>query len=141
MKRTWPIIAVDDVQHSSRWYRQLLGCTNNHPGKDTFDQLLDADGTVLLCLHAWDGPEGHAHPPFVSRTGSTPGHGLMLYLCVDDFAETLARARAMEAPLAEEPHKNPHAHATEFSLYDPDGYFITISDFDASSMSTAAPSG
>ena len=31
MKCTWPIIAVADVQESSRWYQRLLGCTNNHP--------------------------------------------------------------------------------------------------------------
>jgi hypothetical protein len=37
MKRTWPIIDVVDVQLSSRWYRELLGCSNNHPDDQTFD--------------------------------------------------------------------------------------------------------
>jgi catechol 2,3-dioxygenase-like lactoylglutathione lyase family enzyme len=132
MKRTWPIIAVNDVQESSRWYRQLLGCTNNHPGKETFDQLQDADGTVLLCLHTWNGE--HTHAPFADRAANKPGHGVMLYFCVDDFDAALERARALDAPLDQEPHKNPNAHCTEFSLRDPDGYFVTISDFDAAYM-------
>jgi len=32
MKRTWPIIAVSDVQVSSKWYQTLLNAANNHPG-------------------------------------------------------------------------------------------------------------
>ena len=133
MKRTWPIIAVKDVQESSRWYRQLLGCTNNHPGKDTFDQLQDADGTVLLCLHGW-GVDSHDHPPLTDPEAARVGHGLRLYFCVDDFDEALRRARDMEVPLAQEPHENPHAQSMEFSLRDPDGYYLTISAFDPSMM-------
>lgn len=135
MKRTWPIIAVDNVQASSRWYRQLLGCTNNHPGKESFDQLLAADGTVLLCLHAWAKDDDHSHPPLADPGAAKPGHGLLLYFCVDDFDEALKRGREMGVELAEEPSHNPHARAMEFSLRDLDGYYITISDFDVESMS------
>jgi predicted enzyme related to lactoylglutathione lyase len=131
MKRTWPIIAVKDVQASSRWYQQLLGCTNNHPGKDTFDQIQATDGTVLVCFHASNGE--HGHPPFADLA-ATRGCGVLLYFCVDDFDAALERARALDAPLAEEPHHNPNAHSMEFSLRDPDGYYVTISDFDAGCM-------
>jgi len=53
MKRTWPIIAVSDVQVSSKWYQTLLNAANNHPGDLIFAQVLDEDGTILLCLHRW----------------------------------------------------------------------------------------
>ncbi len=134
MKRTWPIIAVEDVQASSRWYQQLLGCSSSHPGEDTFDQILDEDGTVLLCLHAWAVGGDHDHPPFKDRQAARPGNGLLLFICVDDHDDALDRARAKDLPLAEEPHPNPNSGAMEFSLYDPDGYFVTISAFDASMM-------
>jgi hypothetical protein len=32
-------------------------------------------------------------------------------------------------PLEEEPHVNPSTRAQEFSLRDPDGYYVTISAF------------
>ena len=53
MKRTWPIIAVNNVAESAAWYTRLLNANNNHPGATVFDQILDTDGTVLLCLHHW----------------------------------------------------------------------------------------
>ena len=53
MKRTWPIIAVSDVVKSSAWYADLLNAKNNHPDGKVFDQILDEDETVLVCLHHW----------------------------------------------------------------------------------------
>jgi len=41
----------------------------------------------------------------------------------------LPRARALGMPLEEEPHVNPSTRAQEFSLRDPDGYYVTISAF------------
>lgn len=132
MKRTWPIIGVQDVQASSAWYRELLGCKNNHPGKDSFDQLLDTDGTVLLCLHLWG--EHENHPTLISPNDGQLANGLLLYFCVDDFDEALSRARSLVASLEEEPHENPNARALEFSLRDLDGYYVTISAFDLASL-------
>ena len=57
MKRTWPIVAVTNVADSSVWYTRLLNAANNHPGASVFDQIIDQDGAVLLCLHHW-GPSG-----------------------------------------------------------------------------------
>jgi len=51
MNRPWPIIAVADVPRSSAWYRMLLQAHQNHLGAALFNQILDEDGTVLLCLH------------------------------------------------------------------------------------------
>lgn len=123
MKRTWPIIAVQDVQHSSRWYQQLLGCPNSHHGSAVFDQILDSDGTVLLCLHHWG---DHGHPSLTSPADATPGNGLLLFFRVDDFDDALQRARPLALRLAEEPHANPNTGTMEFSLRDPDGYYVTV---------------
>ena len=53
MKRTWTIIGVSDVARSFKWYQSLLGLPETLPAHDDFGQILDADGTVLLCLHQW----------------------------------------------------------------------------------------
>jgi hypothetical protein len=54
-----------------------------------------------------------------------------LFFRVDDFDMALPRARALVARLEEEPHVNPNTGATEFSLRDPDGYYVTISALSA----------
>src|SRR5436309_9507074 len=58
MKRTWTIIGVSDVPGSFKWYQSLFGQPKTPPGHDHFGQILDTDGTVLLCLHQW-GAHGH----------------------------------------------------------------------------------
>ena len=94
------------------------------PAHDDFGQILDLDGTVLLCLHEWG---AHEHPSLMSPDHATPGNGLLLFFRVDDFDMALARARALVARLEEEPHVNPNTGTMEFSLRDPDGYYVTIS--------------
>jgi predicted enzyme related to lactoylglutathione lyase len=56
-----------------------------------------------------------------------PGNGLLLFFRVDDFEATLQRGRALVSGLEEEPGMNPNTGTMEFSLRDPDGYFVTIS--------------
>lgn len=51
MKRTWTIIGVADVASSFKWYQSLFGQAETVPGHDDFGQIVDSDGTVLLCLH------------------------------------------------------------------------------------------
>jgi hypothetical protein len=50
-----------------------------------------------------------------------------LFFRVDDFERALERARALVPRLDEEPHLNPRTQTQEFSLRDPDGYYVTIS--------------
>jgi catechol 2,3-dioxygenase-like lactoylglutathione lyase family enzyme len=83
----------------------------------------DSDGTVLLCLHQW-GVEDH--PPLMSPEHATPGNGLLLFFRVDDFETALHTARALVTRFEEQPHVNPHTGTDEFSLRDPDGYYVTI---------------
>jgi catechol 2,3-dioxygenase-like lactoylglutathione lyase family enzyme len=124
MKRTWTIIGVADVPRSFTWYQSLLGLPETAPAHDYFGQIIDADGTVLLCLHAW---EAHGHPSLTSPREATPGNGLLLFFRVDDFDAALPRARMLVGRLDEEPHVNPNTGTPEFSLRDPDGYYVTIS--------------
>jgi len=124
MKRTWTVIGVRDVPSSFAWYQALLGEPPTHPAHDHFGQIVDADGTVLLCLHAWG---AHEHPSLMSPEHATPGNGLLLFFRVDDFDGALRRARVLMPRLDEEPHVNPNTRTREFSLRDPDGYHVTIS--------------
>jgi catechol 2,3-dioxygenase-like lactoylglutathione lyase family enzyme len=124
MRRMWTIIGVDDVARSFKWYQTLLGLPETAPAHDDFGQILDSDGTVLLCLHQWG---AHGHPSLLSPQHAQPGNGLLLFLRVDDFDLALARARALVARLEEEPHLNPSTGTLEFALRDPDGYYVSIS--------------
>jgi catechol 2,3-dioxygenase-like lactoylglutathione lyase family enzyme len=128
MKRTWTIIGVSDVPSSFKRYQSLFGQTETQPGHDYFGQLLDLDGTVLLCLHQWG---AHEHPSLTSPDNATPGNGLLLFFRVDDFDMSLKRARALVARLEEEPNTNPATGTEEFALRDPDGYYVTISSLSA----------
>lgn len=124
MKRTWTIIGVDNVAASFQWYQSLFGQPATAPAHDYFGQILDSDGTVLLCLHAWG---EHDHPPLASPDNGKPGNGLLLFFRVDDFDMALPRARALVTRLAEEPHRNPNTGTMEFALRDPDGYYVMVS--------------
>ena len=135
MKRTWTIIAVRDVPASFTWYQSLFGQPEMPPSHDYFAQLLDTDGTVLLCLHQWG---AHDHPPLRSPDGATPGNGLLLFFRVDDFDMALNRARALVTRFEEEPHLNPNTQTREFSLRDPDGYYVTVSALAAIERRSAA---
>ena len=98
------------------------------PGHDYFGQILDTDGTVLLCLHEWG---AHEHPSLMSPDEGSPGNGLLLFFRVDDYEMALNRARALVDRFEEEPHVNPNTQTREFSLRDPDGYYVTISELSA----------
>ena len=128
MRRIWTIIGVGDVPGSFKWYQSLLGLPEKAPAHDYFGQILDSDGTVLLCLHEWG---AHEHPSLTSPDLAQPGNGLLLFFRVDDFDLALARARALVARLEEEPHLNSNTGTMEFALRDPDGYYVMVSALSA----------
>lgn len=123
MKRTWTIVGVANVAQSLAWYQSLLGLQRTEPAHTYFAQVLDTDGTVLLCLHQWG---AHEHPT-LSRPEPKPGNGLLLFFRVDDFDSALSRARTLGGQLAEEPQRNPATGTLEFALWDPDGYHVMVS--------------
>lgn len=124
MKRTWTIIGVADVARSINWYQALFGQPEAAPAHAYFGQIVDTDGTVLLCLHEWG---SHDHPTLFSPARAEPGNGLLLFFRVDDFDEALSRARALVSRLEEEPQLNPATGTREFALRDPDGYYVMVS--------------
>jgi catechol 2,3-dioxygenase-like lactoylglutathione lyase family enzyme len=136
MKRTWTILGVKDVTASFRWYQSLFGQPESRPAHDHFGQILDTDGTVLLCLHQWG---AHEHPSLRSPDEAAPGNGLLLFFRVDDFESALERARALVARFAEEPHVNPNTRTEEFSLRDPDGYYVTLSAWSPAELEGQEP--
>ena len=92
MKRLWTIIGVRHVPASFRWYQTLLGLAETAPAHDDFGQIVDTDGTVLLCLHQWG---AHEHPSLMSPDKASPGNGLLLFFRVDDYDMALMRTRAL----------------------------------------------
>jgi hypothetical protein len=125
MKRTWPIIAVKDVAASAHWYLTLFGQDQRPPHHDDFDIISDEDETVLLALHEWGGHgEG---PPLQSPGAEPPGNGVLLFFRVDDFEETLLRARGMVSRFETDPEVFTSGPDTlAFTVRDRDGYYVTV---------------
>src|SRR4051812_2149817 len=75
MKRTWTIIAVADVVKSAAWYGRLLAAHNTPAAATVFDQIVDDDGEVLLCLHWWgpSGVNGNHYWPSLEDRGQAAG--------------------------------------------------------------------
>ena len=117
-----PLIAVGDVEGSSRWYQKLLGARSGHGGAE-YEQIVDAGGTLVLQLHAW---EVHEHPHLGDPAVRPYGNGVLLWFQVDDFDAAVARAREMAVEVLEGPRANPNAGHREIWLRDPDGYVVVL---------------
>jgi catechol 2,3-dioxygenase-like lactoylglutathione lyase family enzyme len=124
VRRNWTIIAVNDVAVSCTWYQALLGLPLKAPEHDYFGQIVDDDGTVLLCLHSWG---EHEHPSLAIPDHAEPGNGLLLFFRIDQYEASLENARNLLDHFEAEPTLNPATGTMEFSLRDPDGYYVTIS--------------
>lgn len=116
-----PLIAVRDVQASSRWYQTLLGCKSGHGGP-SYEQIV-YNGRLVLQLHHWD---AHEHPHLGNAALKPLGNGMLLWFQTDEFDAAVQRARALRAEVLEEPKVNPNAKHREVWLRDPDGYVVVI---------------
>ena len=116
-----PLIAVRDVEASSRWYQQLLDCESAHGGREY--ERLTHHGNLVLQLHDWT---AHDHPEFGDPDLPTRGNGVLLWFEVDDFDGAIARMRALEPIVLKEPEVNPRANQRECWLRDPDGYVVVL---------------
>lgn len=123
MIHTEHVIAVKDVEASSKWYQLLLECENTHQSGKVFDQLIDNDGKVLLCLHQWG---NHNHPSLMDPNRGKIGNGLLLLFRINDLDEAWKRTQSLKMTIVEEPHLNPLAGHNEFTVCDLDGYYVTI---------------
>ncbi|HTN35856.1 MAG TPA: VOC family protein [Arachidicoccus sp.] len=121
-----PIIAVKNVAISSKWYQALFGCrlSGGHGG-ERFETLTDEDGSVLLCLHKW----GEDHHPTMTNLGIPPGNGLILYFRTDNLDAIRKNAQRLGAVIEEDIHRNPNSGKEEFSIWDLDGYYLTITRY------------
>jgi catechol 2,3-dioxygenase-like lactoylglutathione lyase family enzyme len=117
-----PLIAVSDVEASSRWYQKLLRCRSGHGGAE-YEQLVDASGTLILQLHAW---EAHEHPHLGNPAVRPYGNGVLLWFQIDDFEAAVARAREMTVEILEGPKVNPNANHREIWVRDPDRYVVVL---------------
>ncbi len=124
MIKTDAIIAVNDVPQSSKWYQLLLGCKSTYGGNE-FDILVDETDEVILCLHKWG---EHEHPTMVNKK-ITPGNGLLLYVRTKKMETIRENAKKVGGKIEEEIHVNPNTGNREFSLRDPDGYFLVVSEY------------
>lgn len=124
MTKIDPIISVKDVEASSGWYQSVFGWKSIHGG-NTFDVLTDKNNEILLCLHKW-GEHGH---PTMMNPDNMPGNGLILYFRTEDMSAIRKNIEKSGYPVEEDIHLNPNSTKKEFSLRDPDGYYLTITEF------------
>lgn len=130
--RPQPLIAVRDVEATSRWYQRLLGFHSAHGGPEY--ERLTFGGELVLQLHAWDVDHHHGA---IGDPGSRPyGNGVLLWFEVDDFDAAVERAAELDAEVILAPHRNPPegqpggpAHR-EVWLRDPDGYAVVLASPD-----------
>jgi predicted enzyme related to lactoylglutathione lyase len=127
-----PLIAVRDVEASSRWYQRLLGLRSDHGGPE-YERLL-AGGTLVLQLH--QNAVEHHHGAIGGADGPV-GRGVLLWFGeVSDFDGAVARAAELGAVVVREPHRNPPEGQgngpghREIWVEDPDGYTVVIASPD-----------
>ena len=124
MTRLDPIIAVKDLEASSKWYQKILGFRNNHDSNH-FAVLVSDDNEITLRLHPWG---AHEHPT-MTNPNITRGNGLILYFRTDNMNIIYENALKAGCAIEEDIHLNPNSRRKEFSIRDPDGYFLTVTEF------------
>ena len=129
--RPQPLIAVADVEASSRWYQRLLGLESAHGGKEY--ERLEAHGVLVLQLHSFE--VDHHHGAIGNADDKPYGNGVLLWFEVDDFDAALVRATEMQAQVVMGRHRNPPdgdggPNHWECWLRDPDGYTVVIASPD-----------
>jgi predicted enzyme related to lactoylglutathione lyase len=124
MTKLDPIIAVKDVEASAEWYQSIFDCRRTHGGSD-FAVLVSDNDEILICLHKW-GMDEH---PTMMDTNVIPGNGLILYFKVGNLRDVRQRVEENGYSLEEDIHTNPNSLKKEFSLRDPDGYYLTVTEY------------
>ena len=124
MSKLDPIIAVKDIEKSSKWYQSVFNCRSLHGGSE-FDILINEKDEVLLCLHQW-GTDEH---PTMTNPNITPGNGLILYLRTENMNAIRQNVERLGLAIEEDVHINQNSTKKEFSIRDPDGYYLTITEF------------
>ena len=131
--RSQPLIAVSDVERSSRWYQELLGCDSAHGGPEY--ERLARDGALVLQLHRFG--VAHHHGAIGDPDDRPYGNGVLLWFEIDDFDAAVTRAEEMGVEVVLPRHRNPPSGSGgpnhwELWLRDPDGYTVVIASPDGS---------
>jgi catechol 2,3-dioxygenase-like lactoylglutathione lyase family enzyme len=131
--RPQPLIAVTDVEASSRWYQRLLGLASAHGGREY--ERLEVGGRLIMQLHSFD--VEHHHGPIGDRTDKPYGNGVLLWFELDDFDAAYSRALEMQVEMVLPKHRNPPdgrggPNHWECWLRDPNGYVVVIASPDGS---------
>jgi predicted enzyme related to lactoylglutathione lyase len=131
--QTQTLIAVRDVEASSRWYQVVLGLRSDHGGPH-YERLLSEDGTLALQLHDWDTDHDHGR---IGDPDLAPGNGVLIWFGeVADFDGAVERAGELDAPIVVAAHRNPPDGSgngpghREIWIKDPDGYTVVIASPD-----------
>jgi predicted enzyme related to lactoylglutathione lyase len=133
------LIAVRDVEASSRWYQHLLGLQSDHGGPH-YERLL-SDGVLVLQLHNRETEHDHGR---IGDPAGEPGNGVLLWFGeVADFDDVVARAQQLDATVVLPPRRNPlegegngPAHR-EVWIKDPDGYTVVVASTDGEAFEPA----
>lgn len=126
-----PLIAVTDVEASSRWYQTVLGCEGDHGGAE-YERLI-SNGKLILQLHSFE--VEHHHGPIGDSEDKPYGNGVLLWFETDDFDSAAARAEKIKAEIVIPKHRNPPSgeggpNHWECWLRDPDGYTVVLASPD-----------
>lgn len=124
MTKLDPIIAAKNVEASAEWYKTIFLFKRQHGGEH-FAVLVSDGNEIILCLHKW---EEHAHPT-MNNPNIPAGNGLILYFRTDNMNEIYQNAINAGSEIEEALHLNPNSLKREFSFRDPDGYFLTVSEY------------
>src|SRR6478735_3867884 len=101
--RPQPLIAVTDVEASSRWYQQLLGCSSDHGGP-AYERLV-SNGDLVLQLHSFEAEHDHG---VIGDPNDRPyGNGVLLWFEIDDFDDAIERSVSMNVRIVLPKHRNP----------------------------------
>jgi catechol 2,3-dioxygenase-like lactoylglutathione lyase family enzyme len=119
-----------DVEASSRWYQDLLGCRSGHGGSH-YEQLVK-DGSLIMQLHSFE--VEHHHGPIGNPADKPYGNGVLLWFEVDDFDDVMKRAAEMNVEMVLPRHRNPPEaegdgggpNHWECWMRDPDGYTVGV---------------
>ena len=119
-----PIIAVKDVEKSAKWYERIFLFKKSHGG-DNFSVMISSDDQIILCLHKW---QEHDHPT-MNDPGIPAGNGVLLYFRTENMHAIYQNAIKEGCIIEEDLHLNPNSLKNEFSIRDPDGYYLTVTEF------------
>jgi predicted enzyme related to lactoylglutathione lyase len=130
--RSQTLVAVRDVEASSRWYQELLGLHSDHGGPH-YERLLSG-GSLVLQLHQWETEHDHGR---IGDPEREVGNGVLLWFGeTADFDGVVARAERLGVTVVLPPRRNPPTGEgngpghREIWLKDPDGYTVVVASPD-----------